>query len=163
MTVQIGGILLEKGYEKHAWLLLFVVGILGAIGSYPFLLGIEPSPQYFESLTGGITWDSFLSNGRGIVPYVQDALILTGVLLIGMCILIMAISSTSFRKGERWAWYVLWYFPIVLGWLSWKLYANGGNSWDSWPLHVVLTVMCLLGLILPYRKFFPLRGRNSVS
>lgn len=163
MTIQAGGdILLEKGYKKHAWILLFAVGILGAIGSYPFLLGIEPSPQYFKSMAG-ITWDSFIGSGQGMVPYVQDALIVTGVLLIGMCILIMAISATSFRKGERWAWYVMWYFPTVLGWMSWKLYANAADYWDSWPLHVVLTVMCLLGLLLPYRKFFPVRGRNSVS
>jgi hypothetical protein len=163
MKMQAGkDILLEKGYKKHAWVLLFVVGIMGAVGTYPFLLGIEPSPQYFKSMTG-ITWDSFLSGGQGMVPYVRDSLRITGVLFIGMCIFIMAISATSFRKGERWAWYVLWYYPIMLGWVSWLLYADGGNEWDSLPLHIVLTVMCLLGLLLPYRKFFPVRGRSEVS
>jgi hypothetical protein len=111
----------------------------------------------------GVTWDDFISGGQGMVPYVRDSLRVTGVLFIGMCIFIMAISAMSFRKGERWAWYVLWYYPIMLGWVSWLLYADGGDEWDSWPLHVVLTVMCLLGLLLPIRKFFPVRGRNEVS
>lgn len=148
------GIYPEQGYEKYAWVLLLAVGIAGAIGIYPFLLGIEPSPQYFKSMTGN-SWDSFIGSGEGMVPYVQESLRLTGVLFLGMCIFLMAISATSFRKGERWAWYVSWYYPIMLAWVSWLLYVGGGNEWDSWPLHVVFTAMCLLGLLLPIRKFFP--------
>ncbi len=140
----------EKLYEKYAWILLFVVGILGIIGSYQFLMGTEPDPQYFSSITG-TTWDSFVASKQGMVLYVKDALRITGVLFIGLCIMIMAISATAFRKGESWAWYVSWYFPLTLGWITWLLYSRGGSSWS---LHMVLSIMALLGLLLPFRKFF---------
>jgi|AVFP01.1.fsa_nt_gi hypothetical protein len=144
----------EKRYQKYAWVILFTVGFLGAIASYPFLQGIEPSPEYFKSMTG-VTWDNFIDSGHYTERYIHDALKLTGVLFIGLCILIMAISATAFRKGERWAWAVLWYFPIMLGWVTWLLYVDSGNDWSSWVTHFVLTVMCVLGLLLPVRRFFP--------
>jgi len=125
------------------------VGFLGIIGSYEFFMGTEPDPQYFSSITG-TTWDNFIISKQGIVLYVEDALRVTGVLFLGLCIIIMAISATAFRKGESWAWYVLWYFPISLGWMTWLLYSHGGSSW---PLHMVLSIMALLGLLLPSRKF----------
>ncbi len=143
----------EKVYEKYAWVILFAVGIVGVIASYPFLQGIEPSPEYFKSMTG-VTWDSFINSGQFTERYIRDALKLTGVLFIGMCIFIMAISATAFRRGERWAWSVLWYFPLMLGWVTWLLYVDSGDDWSSWALHFVLTAMCLLGLLLPIRRFF---------
>ena len=128
--------------------------------SYQFLTGTEPDPQYFNNIAG-TTWDRFIAGKEGIVFYVEDALRVTGVLFLGLCMTIMAISATAFRKGERWAWYLLWYLPISLGWMTWLLYSSGGSSWS---LHLMLSILSLLGLLLPLRKFFPAtHTRNTVS
>lgn len=162
MKTQAGrDILLEKGYKRHAWILLFVVGLFSLIFGLWFMRGIEPDPRYFKTVTG-MTWDHFLAGDQGIVLYLTDSLRITGILLLGFGIYTMAISRTAFRKGERWAWYVAWYVPFNLVWTTLLLYSRGANSWVV-PLHIGLLVITLLGLLLPYRRFFPVRSRNSVS
>jgi hypothetical protein len=35
-----------------------------------------------------------------------------GVALVGMGIFGTVITTTAFRRRERWAWFVLWYYPV---------------------------------------------------
>lgn len=62
-----------------------------------------------------------------------------------------------FRKGERWAWYIMWIFPIWTIIQASALYAvtgleSGGASASE--VTIVVGIM-ILGLVLPYRRFFP--------
>ena len=61
-------------------MLLFAMGIAGAIGIYPFLFGKEPSPLYFKTMTG-ISWQDFIVGNDIIVSYAQESLQITGVFL----------------------------------------------------------------------------------
>ena len=103
----------EKGYEKYAWILLFVVGIFGFIFGIRFMTGIGPDPEYFNRITG-MSWDQFIASKQAMALYVMDSLRVTGILLLGIGIIAVAISATAFRKGERWAWYVCGIFRLTL-------------------------------------------------
>jgi len=40
------------------------------------------------------------------------ALRLRGSFVLGMVIFGISLIMVPFRRGERWAWYVLWYYPV---------------------------------------------------
>ncbi len=45
-------------------------------------------------------------------PFPRDAGILIATFAAGMAVLGIAITLTGFRRGERWAWLALWYYPV---------------------------------------------------
>ncbi len=155
----------EKGYEKHAWMLLFAPGVLEltAIGFGYWIFGglggnLRPDEEAVKSFTG-ITWDELLARIPGVGNYISLLGREVGINLIGFSILVMAISFVSYRKGERWAWYALWIIPIrILAFMANDL--SGGSSFGV-TAGLPLLIIALLGLLLPYRKFFP--GKSSVS
>ena len=106
----------EKAYEKHAWIILFLVGI-----------GLSPG-VYFNLVPGG--------------DYAA------GFLFLGFVVTTVLISATSYRKGKKWAWYLLWYVPVFVS-ASFLLSAPGE------PSAIIFVLLPVLGLLLPYRKFFP--------
>ncbi len=65
---------------------------------------------------------------------------------LGWSVLVIAISFNSYRRGEKWAWYAFW-INVVEGGL---FYADARFWGDA-----LAVVIVLLGLFLPYRKFFP--------
>ena len=81
------------------------------------------------------------------VQIYEDTLIST--LGVGMAVFGLAITIIAFRKAERWAWWVLWYWPIFLGIHVVAL----GTLWPDLPL----TALSVAALLLPYRGFFPKR------
>lgn len=74
-----------------------------------------------------------------------------GLALIGLTVFGLAIILNSYRKGERWAWYTLWYYPILFA----SIFANYSSD-AYWAANSSLfLVLSLIGLLLSYRKFFP--------
>lgn len=71
--------------------------------------------------------------------------------LIGAVLLTM-ISMRSYRSGERWAWYAMWIVPLALGSITVTGLSSGAGGW---PIFFVLFIVSLLGVVLPYKKFFP--------
>jgi hypothetical protein len=123
----------EKGYEKNAWILIFIAALLiiiSGIGLWPSLQSPWPASYPAAAVT-----DLNLS---------QEEL---GLSWIFWGILVAAVAWTSYRKGERWSWYALWSLPaasVLIGLLV-------AGSFDI-PITAFLTVP---GLLLPIRKFFP--------
>jgi hypothetical protein len=71
----------------------------------------------------------------------------------------MAIALTSFRRGERWAWYTMWLLPLFYALHSLvilRAYAHTATGIPeplvSGPVVLVITA---LTLALSYRRFFP--------
>jgi hypothetical protein len=75
---------------------------------------------------------------------------------------VIFVAFTSFRKGRPWAWYVmLWFFASAF--IAYALeILNGGAYRNSELALVILVLPFVLGLLLPYRKFFP-KKREPVS
>ncbi|MDV3244584.1 MAG: hypothetical protein LYZ66_05345 [Nitrososphaerales archaeon] len=149
----------EKGYRKHAWILILVVfgfwlfrGVAGLLGGGSlFSIGLK-------NLTG-MDWNQIVSAQPGFATFINGSLIESSFFLIGFSLLGMAIARTSYRKGERWAWYVCWYLPL---WYVSSIYLVATNAEGAgatapflYFFYLLLMIVTLLGLLLPYRKFFP--------
>jgi len=148
-----GGERREKAYEKHAWIIFLVIGIfqlVTALGS-TFTAGEVEWSSRFQSITG-TTWDSLKASSPSIFKFIALVNTEGGILRVTLAILFIGISLKSYRKGERWAWYLFWLSLVALT-------ANLGVN-EIYGVSIVgffapFFVLYLLGLLLPYRKFFP--------
>ena len=61
------------------------------------------------------------------------------------------LSVTGYRRGRKWAWFALLYTPPFYLLAAYDE-AMRGNPWQP-PAFFAL--LCVVGLVLPYRKFFP--------
>jgi len=87
---------------------------------------------------------------------------LVGMLKISWSFFVIAITITGFRKGEKWAWYILWLAPISLvsqGIFNSFFFSNI-NEMLQW---IPILILNLIGLFLPYRKFFPKEPQSDQS
>ena len=107
----------EKAYEKHAWIILFLIGMVFV-------------PAIFFNLVSGNYVDSLIT--------------------LGFVVLTVLVSATSYRKGKKWAWYLLWYVPVFVA-ASFLASAPEQNLRSA----IIFVLLAVLGLLLPYRKFFP--------
>ncbi|TFH34315.1 MAG: hypothetical protein E4G99_09760 [Anaerolineales bacterium] len=86
--------------QRYAWVPLFLFSVV------ILLMGL-----------GGFAGP--VKEGSVLAAYASDdiseqilALRLKGSFVLGMVVFGMAIILYPLRQGERWAWYVLWYYPI---------------------------------------------------
>jgi hypothetical protein len=116
----------ERMYEKYAWIIFFAIGVLSAFFSVSLLSGVG--------------------------DFGKEA----AVVGLGFAIFTMAIAATSYRKGEKWAWYAFLYLPLQF--LSFVFIDVNDTRKVSFVLvPAIFLILSLAGLFLPYRKFFPKR------
>jgi hypothetical protein len=77
-----------------------------------------------------------------------------GNLKTSWSLLVLAITLTGYRRGEKWAWYTMWLAPVALVhqgiWYSVFL-----GDFNEMLKYIPIIALNLVGLFLPYRKFFP--------
>jgi hypothetical protein len=120
----------ERVYERYAWIILSVSAVLGLLAGLTLILAplsIMVEPAF----------------AAGSVPAVLRAL---GLAWVFFNVLELIILFRNFRRGEQWAWWVLWLLPIL--WLFHFL-VN-----PSTVHNLVIAIVTALGLILSYRAFF---------
>jgi hypothetical protein len=123
--------------------------------SVPLSIIVGPAPidtTGVKTLTG-LTWEQIVSQSPAAAKSTSYFIGQFGIAEAGFGLLTMGISALGYRKGERWAWYVLWFVPIILlGYVVTNFLAGTGTFWVE--LSVTL-IVALLGLLLPIRRFFP--------
>ncbi len=73
-----------------------------------------------------------------------------GVAYTGMGIFGLLIALIPFRRGERWAWFSLWVYPVF-----WTAHLLGNLPPGQDHIHqVVFIILSLAGLLIPVREFF---------
>ena len=148
----------EKVYEKYAWVLLFVIGVLILVGGVPHSLGINTDPETVERIIG-MTLTEFQNSNQGFFDLYMFYFRFGGLSDIGVAFFTMAISLTAYRRGETWAWFAMWFVPaffIGSAAITMSTITMGTESSLSLLLPItVFAVLGLLGLLLPVRKFFP--------
>jgi hypothetical protein len=117
-----------------------------------------------------ISWMFLLFTGIGILgfgilvvmypmitgPYDLGLVRALGAATTGMGVFGTVITFTAYRMKERWAWITLWYYPIF-----WTFHLVGGLPPGEDHIHqVVFIVISILGLMLPFRHFFPRNQAN---
>ncbi|MBI3022599.1 MAG: hypothetical protein HYY68_02590 [Thaumarchaeota archaeon] len=146
----------EKAYEKYAWTLLFATGIVGLIFAFNGIFSSTPDPgalAVFRNISG-TTWEELVATNPGVADSIRHLFRIESLYLSSSGLFVTAIALKSYRRGEKWSWYVFLYLPVFFGiFAAWDLPAGG----IIWPLFLILLIISLLGLLLPYRKFFPKR------
>ncbi len=143
----------EKAYEKHAWIILFALGTIGFISFLaPTLIGPSGAPSLQP--IASVTWGQLSSANPGVARWVDYNYRFSSAYGVVGSFFMMAISLKSYRRGEKWSWYALWSFPVWSG-LTIPYSVSVGASSVPIYLSLVVTIVSLLGLLLPYRKFFP--------
>jgi len=134
------------------------------------LLGCIPG-----SLRLALNWQEL----RFSCVVVQNFTMSIGLLRFGYVMIGLIILWTGYRKGERWAWFVmlaiLLFFSFsvdVLPWImqfhtrtQWALWARG-LQWCAWlrtgtALGVINFVVMLIALLLPVKAFFWTKTRSQ--
>lgn len=143
----------EKAYEKHAWMILFAIGLFSLVTSFPPLFGVDPDPARIEGIAG-MTMSELRASNPKFLDVVAFLLQAYGLVTLVWSVLVIAISMTAYRRGEKWAWYAFWSLPAYFVVSTAILLTIGPTPLETvlLPLFVILS---LLGLLLPIRKFFP--------
>ena len=148
----------EKAYEKYAWILLFAIGVIFLVSAVPATLGI-PDPATVERIAG-MTVNELKVSSPGFYNLYLFYFRFGGLSDIGFAFFITAISVTAYRKGEKWAWYALWVLPayfIASAAISMSVESNLSLLLPE----TTFAILSLVGLLLPYRKFFPSKAKGT--
>ena len=139
----------ERAYEKHAWILLFVVGLFGISLGAGLLL--QPLPKLGDIT--GLDWDETSPQARVAVEHLKTI----SQWIFFFSIFTVVVSAIPYKKGEKWAWYAMWTLPVNLIIGAWRDLELGITGfWPLWwPMLLLPIIVSLLGLMVPYRKFFP--------
>lgn len=147
--------------QRNAWMMLLVVAsIFTLFGLWDLVRGMDADPAIAESILG-TDWEPF-SDQRPDIANLMDLMAKShGATIAAFSILSIAVILRPFRRGEPWAWYVLWIWPVwnVLIFLR---FFTADRSPEfaapppmlSSPIFFTITV---LALGASYRAFFPRR------
>src|SRR5229473_1981035 len=149
-------------YQKYAWTLLFVFWALHLVLSvrdfFPslqdFCLACLPGSQTAIQSSTGMAWSQLATTNSRFANFLASALVDDGISGVGLAIFGMIVSMTSFRRGEKWAWYVSWSMPIGILAAQLNVFLLTGSVMVI-VLAVAFVLASLLALFLPYRQFFP--------
>jgi len=145
----------EKFYEKYAWIIFLIIGVMVVAGGIPHALGFNTDPTLVQTISG-----QTIENLKTSIPmffnlynfYFRGG----GLSDLGLAFFIIVISITAYRQGQKWAWYAFWFVPVYfLSWVGLSLTLPSESSSSLIPPLTVFIILSLMGLLLPFRKFFP--------
>ena len=139
--------------EKNAWILLLAIGVLALVGAVLLGLGIDQSNQALDTILG-MTLSELKDSNPDFFKVFLFYVRFSALSDLGFAFLIIAVSVTAYRRGEKWAWYALWSVP------AWFIGSAAISVSVVPPVSVLLppimvfAILGLLGQLLSYRKFF---------
>jgi len=151
-----------KKLRGNAWLVLLVVSVASLlIGLGDFILAGDGDPALVESMIG-TSWLDLKTADPAMANLVNLLSRILGAWLTGLSSMALVITLTAYRHVERWAWYALWAPPVsyVLIFATF-LTANQVPGAPTPPALFSapgLLILSLIGLLLPFRQFFPKDG-----
>ena len=147
-------------YEKYGWVVFVALGLLWVVvGFYqaflPDGLAENDAPHII-----GMSWSELKASSPVATDFVRWLYGAMGLLKTSWSLLVLAITLTGYRRGEKWAWYTLWLVPILL--VSSALFNVSFVGDVSHTLQwIPITSISLVGLLLPIRKFFPRKPQSG--
>lgn len=141
---------LERFYVRYAWLLMFGLALLLALGAGGMMATGANPPMQFETDTG-VSWAAFSADYPTVATLVSLEDLLLGTAFVAFALLTAAIAATKYRAGERWAWRVLWLFPALL--LATTVLMFTHDQAYVGYYYAGATALSVLGLGLPARRY----------
>jgi hypothetical protein len=143
----------ERVYEKYAWVIITVLGVLIMVGGIPHSMGVNSDPETPESIIG-MELSEFEVSTPGFFELYDFYFRAGGWSDMGFAFFIIVISATAYRRGERWAWYILWSLPVFFLGHAAITMSFGASIAHLIPFLAVFTTISIVGLLLPIRRFF---------
>jgi len=141
---------MERVYEKYAWVILLALGLLWLVVG---IIAVFQPEGIFETDAQSVTnmpWSELKASSPMAADFIIFVYGQMGLLKISWSFFVLAITLTGYRRGEKWAWYIMWSVPALL--VSDALFIGDVSQTLQF---IPITTITLLGLLLPYRKFFP--------
>ena len=96
---------------ETAWVLLFLDGLLlGGTSMFWIAWGRFFDTGVYQAISAG-TWPTAAALAPSVERVAGVGVRLAGFLGAMASLFVIAVSVTSFRRGERWAWYLMWMLP----------------------------------------------------
>lgn len=144
----------EKFYEKYAWILFLVVGVMIMVGGIPHALGVNTDPTLVETISGQ-TIDGLKVSAPMFFNLYNFYFRGGGLSDLGFAFFLIVVSLTAFRRKEKWAWYAFWFVPVYfISWIGLSLSLPSKSSSSLIPPLMIFVVLSLGGLLLPLKRFF---------
>jgi hypothetical protein len=141
-------------WDKYWWVWYLGLGLLWLMVGYSQLFNPTVLLEQDAQRITGIS----LSELKALSPAATKLIFwlfgTLGNLKISWSQFLIAITLTGYRKGEKWAWYTMWLAPAVLvsQAIFDTIFLGDFNEVLKW---IPITTISVVGLLLPYRKFFP--------
>jgi hypothetical protein len=143
-----------RAYEKYAWVILLAVGLLWLVVG---VVAVFQPEGIFEADAQAVTnmpWSELKASSPMAADFVIFVYGQMGLLKISWTFFVLAITVTGYRRGEKWAWYMMWSVPALL--VSDAVFSVVFIGDINQVLQFIpITAITMLGLVLPYRIFFP--------
>ena len=143
-----------RALEKYGWLVYLALGLLWLVVGLTQVFSparlVEDEAQHVAGMSMS-ELEASSPEATELVRFLYGAI---GMLKTSWALLVLAITVTGYRRGEKWAWYTLWLVPALLvgSGLFNTVFFGDVKEMLQW---IPITTLSLLGLLLPYRKFFP--------
>lgn len=145
----------EKFYEKYAWVIFLIIGVMVVAGGLPHALGFNTDPTLVQTISG-TTIDGLKVSNPMFFNLYNFYFSGGGLSDLGFAFFLIVISLTAYRKAQKWAWYAFWFIPVYfLAWIALSLTLPPSSQSSLLPPLIIIIVLSLVGLLLPLRKFFP--------
>ena len=140
-------------FGEYGWIIFFIIGIYFCIWAiHDIFDGVNP--QLWSEIVGQPWRANYLASlDPSTASLVEFLTAVSGTLTLGLAILVLSISVTGYKKGEKWSWYAFWILPIILGLIT--ILGQTMIGFAFWFIAPIMLVVSLAGLLSSYGKFFP--------
>jgi hypothetical protein len=146
--------MMERGYVKYGWVVYLFLGLLWLVVGLTQVFNPEALLDNEAQHITGISWSKLEASFPEATELARFIFGSVGVLKTSWSLMLLAITLTGYRRGEKWAWYTLWLAPATLvGQGLW--YSVFLGDFNEMLRYIPIVTVALVGLLLPYRKFFP--------
>jgi hypothetical protein len=151
----------ETWFERNFWTIFTGISLVTALfglgdmisGGSTFALG---EGVLFNRLTG-TTWDALQAADPGAANLIDYQVRASGAGLLLLGIFSLAICVTALRRGERWAWYEMWVWPLGVALIVAVLWSAARGPGEGIPVPIIsgsiTIVISLATLALSARRF----------
>jgi hypothetical protein len=121
-----------------------MVTIVGTLnGLYVLLVPVGDQTEL-----SGRTWERFVAQDPEVASIYAMDLALLGIVWASFGLIAAIISAVPYRRGDRWAWYVLWLVPIAYGGAAIRMLIDG---YDAGVWVAGYTAVAVVGLLMATR------------
>lgn len=142
-------------YQKYAWIIFIVIGIMILVGGIPHAFGVNTDPNLVVFISGE-TLEQLETSSPMVFDLYHFYFSGGGLSDIGVAVGLILITLFGYKQRQKWAWFSLWYIPLFFtAWiiLSLQLPIDARNSLIT-PL-IVFVLLGVVAQLLSFRLFFP--------